>query len=108
VTTLSTHVLDLEQGRPAVGVRVRLLQQERVIAEQETDAAGRIGDLGGGALAPGAYRLEFDVAAYLTSTGRPAPFLQRASFDLHFDSTAAHYHVPLLMTPYACSTYRGS
>ena len=108
MTTLSTHVLDLEQGRPAVGVRVRLLHAERVIAERETDQSGRIADLAGGSLETGAYRIEFDVAAYLSRAGRAAPFLQRAGFDVLLDGAADHYHVPLLVTPYACSTYRGS
>jgi 5-hydroxyisourate hydrolase-like protein (transthyretin family) len=65
-------------------------------------------DPGGGSLAPGAYRIEFDVATYLKRQGRPAPFLQSAGFEVLLDGAADHYHVPLLMTAYACSTYRGS
>jgi 5-hydroxyisourate hydrolase len=108
VTTLSTHVLDLERGTPAPGVHVWLFAGERVLAERETDAGGRIADLAGGSLAPGTYRLVFDVAAYFAAQARPAPFLQRVSIEFQADATSPHYHVPLLMTAYACTSYRGS
>ena len=111
MTTLSTHVLDVEQGLPAAGVRVTLVSiapREHTLAEAETDQNGRIADLPGRSLESGTYRLVFDVAAYHAARGRPAPFLQRVSVEFRLDGTAAHYHVPLLMSKYACTAYRGS
>jgi 5-hydroxyisourate hydrolase len=108
MTTLSTHVLDVERGVPAVGVRVALYHHDRRVAEAETDSNGRIADLGGGALDEVMYRLIFNVGAYLEAQGRPASFLQRVTIEFVIDAGQAHYHIPLLMTPYACTSYRGS
>jgi 5-hydroxyisourate hydrolase len=108
MTSLSTHVLDTERGVPAAGVPVALYRGERALAHAQTGANGRIADLGGDSLEQGAYRLEFDVAAYLAAQGRPAPFLQRVSLEILLDASQPHFHVPLLMTPYACTSYRGS
>jgi 5-hydroxyisourate hydrolase len=108
VTTLSTHVLDVERGMPAAGVPVALFAGEQSLAQAETGAGGRIADLLGGPLEPGVYRLVFDVGAYLAANGRPAPFLQRVSIEFQIDGSIPHYHVPLLMTAYACTSYRGS
>lgn len=108
MTTLSSHVLDLERGAPAAGIHVALYRQQQAVAEAVTDSNGRIGDFGAGGLAPGTYAIVFDIAAYLAAQGRAAPFLQRVTLELTFDGTQSHYHVPLLITPYACTTYRGS
>jgi 5-hydroxyisourate hydrolase len=108
VTTLSTHVLDVERGIPAVGVRVSLYRAEVFIGSAETDGNGRIADLPGRSLEPATYRLVFDVAAYLAAQGRPAPFLQRVTIEFQADASIPHYHVPLLMSAYACTSYRGS
>ena len=109
MTTLSTHVLDIELGKPAAGVSVALFQGDWQIAQSRTDANGRVVDLGGGAAVDaGMYRLVFDVGAYFTDAGRAAPFLQRVSIDFKMDGGDAHYHVPLLLSPYACTSYRGS
>ena len=108
MTTLSTHVLDIERGRPAAGVPVGLYQGERALAQIQTGADGRVADVAGGSLDAGAYRLVFDVAAYFATQRRPAPFLQRVSIEFVVDLTEAHYHVPLLLSPYACTSYRGS
>jgi 5-hydroxyisourate hydrolase len=107
VTSLSTHVLDIERGVPAVGVPIALFRDEHALARHETNADGRIADLAGD-LPAGAYRLVFDVAAYFASQARPAPFLQRVSIDFQIRAADPHYHVPLLLSPYACSSYRGS
>jgi len=107
MTTLSSHVLDLELGTPAGGVRVALFRGEQFVADAETSANGRIADLGG-TLSAGTYRLEFHLAAYLSAHDRAAPFLQRVSIEFLLDGSQAHYHVPLLVTPYACTSYRGS
>jgi 5-hydroxyisourate hydrolase len=106
--TLSTHVLDAERGMPAAGVLVELSQAGRPVARAETDLDGRIADLAGGPLAEGFYELAFDVAAYFASQGRPAPFLWRVSIEFQAQATDRHYHLPLLLSPYACTTYRGS
>ena len=108
MTSLSTHVLDVELGRPAVGVRVSLVRDDATLATADTGSDGRIADLGSGSLDDGTYRLVFDVARYLAAQGRPAPFLQRVIIEFDIDQTQPHYHVPLLVTPFACTSYRGS
>jgi 5-hydroxyisourate hydrolase len=107
VTTLSTHVLDIERGIPAVGVRVTLHRDDAQLASAETNADGRIPDLAGVSLQPGTYRIAFDVAAYFARQQRAAPFLQGVSIEFRVQDER-HYHVPLLMSPYACTSYRGS
>jgi 5-hydroxyisourate hydrolase len=94
--TLSTHVLDTERGEPAPGVRVELLRGGELLAVGETDADGRIAELAA-RLEPGPYRLVFHP---------PSPFFRRIELELELDD--GHYHVPLLLSPYACTTYRGS
>jgi 5-hydroxyisourate hydrolase len=108
VTTLSTHVLDVERGSPAVGVPIELLHGEQSLGQAKTNADGRVPDLAGGPLASGTYRLVFDVASYFAAQGQGAPFLQRVSIEFDVNGTAPHYHVPLLLSRYACTSYRGS
>ena len=108
MSSLSTHVLDIELGAPAAGLAVALYQDDRCLAQAVTDSNGRIANLGAGDLNEGVYCLVFDVAAYLLAQGRAAPFLRRVSVEFGLAAVQAHYHVPLLMTAYACSTYRGS
>lgn len=93
--TLSTHVLDTAAGRPAPGVRVELFQAAELVAAAETDADGRIGQLA--EVAPGAYRLVFHP---------PSPFFRR--MEVEIELAEGHYHVPLLVAPHSCTTYRGS
>jgi 5-hydroxyisourate hydrolase len=94
--TLSTHVLDTGLGRPAAGVRVELYAADGTrVGEGVTDSDGRIGELGAGEA--GAYRLVFHP---------PSPFFSRVELELQLDD--GHYHVPLLVSPYSCATYRGS
>ena len=93
--TISTHVLDTERGRPAAGVRVELYHGEELVGSGETDDDGRIRELGAGE--PGTYRLVF----------RPSsPFFRRVELEVELGD--GHYHVPLLVSSYACATYRGS
>ena len=100
---ITTHVLDTARGRPAAGVPVRLLRGDDLLAEAATDADGRVGELGPQALPPGTYRLVFDVAAY---AGTDAFFPEVAiTFAVADDR---HHHVPLLLSPFGYSTYRGS
>ena len=104
---VTTHVLDAALGRPAVGVAVEL-QDARgdVIALGVTNADGRVPSLGPDALLPGAYRLVFDTGSYFAASSTPT-FYPRVAIDFDL-ADPAHYHVPLLLSPFAYSTYRGS
>ncbi len=107
--SLSTHVLDTRLGRPAAGVDVSLsrLDHDRVIAiaRARTDEDGRIKELAR-ALVPGTYRLSFDVGTYFREQGETALFA-RVTFDLEVTGDGRHYHVPLLVSPFSCVSYRG-
>lgn len=103
--TLSTHVLDATTGTPAVGVAVTLTAGG-VIATGITDADGRIAGLGGD-LAVGIYRLQFDTATYFTEHGMTS-FYPEVVIAFEITDAAGHHHVPLLLSPYSYSTYRGS
>ena len=107
--SLSTHILDTAHGSPAGGVRLRLSRADGVsLFEGATDADGRCPGLP--AVEPGRYRLEFGVAAYFRSRGVPLadpPFLDVVAIDFGV-AGPGHYHVPLLVSPYGYSTYRGS
>ena len=99
LVTVSTHVLDVADGRPAEGVRVTLAGRTMT-----TNLEGRIADLSAGGIAPGSYQIVFDLAGYFGD--RPHLF-DRVSLDLVLPGTR-HYHVPLLVSPYSCSSYRGT
>jgi 5-hydroxyisourate hydrolase len=109
--TLSTHVLDLASGDPAVGVGVSLFRLKpdgtpELVGDHRTDEDGRIRDLLGGAeLSEGDYQLAFDVGGYLDE---PDAFFQSAAVALHISDAGRSYHVPLLLSPFGMSTYRGS
>jgi 5-hydroxyisourate hydrolase len=94
--TVSTHVLDTERGLPAAGVRVQLYAADGSLAgEGVTDADGRISDLADGE--PGTYRIVFHP---------PSPFFKRVELTIELGD--GHHHVPLLVSSYACASYRGS
>jgi 5-hydroxyisourate hydrolase len=111
---LTTHVLDTASGKPAAGVRYVLRRdgESAVVAEGVTNADGRTDKplLEGGAFKTGRYELTFHVADYFRKSGVAAAepaFLD--AIPLHFAvAEDAHYHVPLLVSPYGYSTYRGS
>ena len=109
---LSTHVLDTAVGRPAAGIAVRLEVREgedwRELASCATNADGRVAPLlpAGTALAAATYRLTFDVAAYLAARG--AGFYPYVTIVFTVRDAAQHHHVPLLLSPFGYSTYRGS
>jgi 5-hydroxyisourate hydrolase len=94
--SLSTHVLDTGQGSPARGVRVELFRDSELVSEGSTDQDGRIADLGE-ALSPGRYRLVFHP---------PSPYFRRVELELELAD--GHHHIPLLVSPYSCASYRGS
>ncbi|TNC22495.1 hydroxyisourate hydrolase [Amycolatopsis alkalitolerans] len=104
MSLVTTHVLDAAAGRPAAGIPVRLESDGRLVAEGRTDSDGRIRDLGPERLEPGVYRLVFDTAAYLGPDG----FFPEITVSFRITDGAAHHHVPILLSPFAYSTYRGS
>jgi 5-hydroxyisourate hydrolase len=93
--TVSTHVLDTERGMPAVGVLVELWRGEELVGSGETDVDGRVRELAD--TDPGTYRIVFHPSS---------PFFRR--IELEVDLGAGHHHVPLLISSYACASYRGS
>ena len=93
--SISTHVLDTERGRPAAGVRVELYRGDELVGSGETDGDGRIRELGEGGA--GTYRIVFHP---------PSPFFRRVELEVELGD--GHYHVPLLISPYGCASYRGS
>ena len=98
--SVSTHVLDTTTGRPAVGVAVRLNAAAAV-----TDDDGRVRDFG--PVEAGTHRLVFDTGAYFAAQGVPC-FHPEVVVTFTVADPAAHLHVPLLLSPFAYSTYRGS
>jgi 5-hydroxyisourate hydrolase len=112
---LTTHVLDLTHGRPAADVAIRLSSQSDAgwaqLVATRTDQDGRARLRDGEALIIGAYRLEFDIGGYFRTTGAETAhpgFLETVVIDFHVTDAGAHYHVPLLASPFGYSTYRGS
>jgi 5-hydroxyisourate hydrolase len=109
---LTTHVLDVAQGRPAGGVSVELWRDDVRIAAAVTNADGRTDEplVAPGALAVGVYELRFAVGAYFAGGGNMSdpPFLDIVPVRFGIADAAAHHHVPLLVTPWSYSTYRGS
>ena len=109
--TISTHVLDLATGDPAPGVGVALFRlgddgTPELVSDLQTDEDGRIRDLlDGSRLVKGDYQLAFDVGGYADD---PDAFFQSAAIALRVVDADRSYHVPLLLSPYGMSTYRGS
>jgi 5-hydroxyisourate hydrolase len=93
--TVSTHVLDTERGRPAAGVRVDLYRGDELVGSAETDDDGRIAELAD--VEPGTYRIVFHPMS---------PFFRRVELEVELGE--GHHHIPLLVSSYACATYRGS
>lgn len=110
--SISTHVLDTERGEPAAGVPVALSRWDGaalvLLAAYETNADGRVPSFLGQALAVGAYQLAFDVAAYFRRQGQEPTFLTKVVVEFQVLDAQRHYHIPLLLSRYACSSYRGS
>jgi 5-hydroxyisourate hydrolase len=114
MTRVTSHVLDNTLGRPAAGVPVRLYRLaadhaagESHVASAVTDSDGRTGQLGPASLPSGAYRLVFDTGAYFAASGQRA-FYPEVAVSFLADEADGHYHVPLLLSPFAYATYRGS
>jgi 5-hydroxyisourate hydrolase len=105
MTRLSTHILDTSQGKPASAVPVRLYAGDRELSSKLTDADGRCQNLlpDGPPLNPGVYRIVFDIAAYL-----PHGLYPEVSISFRVSEGVPHYHIPLLISPFGYTTYRGS
>jgi len=114
MSAITTHVLDTSRGRPAAGVPVLLETRIagggwRVVGRGTTDDDGRLRDLlpPDFALEEGSYRLTFDAASYFAAQGTKG-FYPEVSVTFVVRDAGAHYHVPLLLSPYGYTTYRGS
>jgi 5-hydroxyisourate hydrolase len=111
VSPITTHILDVSLGRPAHGVDVTLEQQGadgwNPVGQGATDADGRIRDLLAGALEAGTYRLTFHTGAYFQARGVDG-FYPEVAVTFCIRAPGEHYHVPLLLSPFGYSTYRGS
>ena len=114
MSPITTHILDTSRGLPAAGVRVALDRQTgpenwTELASAVTNADGRIADLLADAsiFTPGTYRLRFATAAYFQSLGVPC-FFPEVHILFQIDDPRGHLHVPLLLSPYGYTTYRGS
>jgi 5-hydroxyisourate hydrolase len=114
---LTTHVLDTMHGRPAAGLTVALFRisgdDRELVTTTKTNSDGRCDAplLSGDAMRPGFYELVFEVAAYFREAGvalEDPPFLDRIPLRFGLSNAGQHYHVPLLVSPFAYSTYRGS
>ena len=121
-SAVTTHVLDTARGQPAAGVAVRLefvpddgqpdglpaeLGRPSELGRSVTDADGRARDVGPATLGPGIYRLVFDTGAYFAGQGSKPAFFPEVAVTFRVDGES-RYHVPLLLSPFAYSTYRGS
>ena len=114
MATISTHILDVARGAPAGGVEVALASQNTdeswtELSNAWTDQDGRVKPffLVSEPIQPGTYRLVFDTESYFTTLGVDS-FFPQVSIVFRIDDAAQHYHVPLLISPFGYSTYRGS
>jgi 5-hydroxyisourate hydrolase len=119
MTAITTHVLDTARGRPAAGVPVGLARiaggAAAELGRARTDDNGRVSALGPPRLEPGTYRLVFDTADYFSERTRAEPslppgpsFFPEVAVTFTVDGRADHEHIPLLLSPFGYSTYRGS
>jgi 5-hydroxyisourate hydrolase len=104
MSAVTTHVLDTAAGRPAVGIPIRLEGAGgEVLGDAVTDRDGRVRTLGPETISAGRYRLVFDTAGYFADS-----FFPEVVITFTVTDPQAHYHVPILLSPFAFSTYRGS
>lgn len=109
MSAVTTHVLDAAAGAPATGIAVRLERADGAaeLGRAATDDDGRARDIGPDRLDAGDYRLTFDTGEYFARTGTDT-FYPQVQITFRIADPAQHYHVPLLLSPFAYSTYRGS
>ena len=111
--TISTHVLDTQNGLPAAGMHVilyKLGEDDRPVrlTQALTDGEGRVRDLLERPISPGTYRLEFNLSGARGPGTGDDRFFQRMTVDLRIEDVSHSYHVPLLLAPFSMTTYRGS
>ncbi|MBF7688238.1 hydroxyisourate hydrolase [Acinetobacter rathckeae] len=108
---ISTHILDTNRGKPASGVQVKLFDANThsLIGQGITDTDGRLKDFNVGehVFTEGAYQLEYDILPYFKALKQDT-FFPKVCLQFYIANVTEHYHVPLLISPYAYSTYRGS
>jgi 5-hydroxyisourate hydrolase len=109
--SVSTHVLDIARGSPAAGMAVTLSRREAdggwtVVGSEVTDAEGRVGQMAGVALEAGDYRLEFATGPYHDRSGLTA-FYPEVTVVFSLDGAGGHLHIPLLLSQFGYTTYRG-
>ncbi len=109
MSTISTHVLDTSLGKPAAGIQVTLRRDDSLIGTGATDDDGRVRDLleKGSTLTEGSYTLSFSVSDYFARSKRDT-FYHDIQISFQIGAESEHYHVPLLLSPFGYSTYRGS
>jgi len=111
---ITTHVLDTANGYPAAGIPVSLEKREsgewKLLAKGETNADGRITDWlpADKPASAGVYRVIFEVEKYLKDRGESEVFYSRIPVVFHLNDPATHHHIPLLLSPFGYSTYKGS
>ena len=104
---ITAHALDSTVGTPAADLEVTLFDGDDVIVSARTDDNGRVSDFGPEHLEPGDYRIVFATGEYFTARGQDH-FHPVVTIDFTVQPGQAHYHIPLLLSPFAYSTYRGS
>ena len=109
---ITTHVLDTARGEAATGVTVILEMRQASewtpVGRGETDGKGRVTSLTDGPIAPGLYRLTFDIGAYHRECGLAVTFFPEVKITFNVRDPDEHYHLPLLLSPFGYSTYRGA
>lgn len=105
---ISSHILDTNLGKPAVNVSIQLFDEDsKLIGSAKTNADGRVTDFGLKDFKKGAYSLEFATAEYFKTLGTET-FFPKAVIHFYVKDASQHFHIPLLISPFAYSTYRGS
>ncbi len=112
MSPITTHILDLESGLPAADVSVALFKEQKgswqELAKGKTDSDGRVKTfLAPGSLVAGTYKLVFNVGAYFDARSKKS-FYKSVPVEFSIDVVDRHFHVPLLISPFGYSTYRGS
>jgi 5-hydroxyisourate hydrolase len=113
MSPITSHVLDTTLGQPARALAIELHVLDdagawQSVAQRETDDSGRVTDLlAAGALERRTYRLTFDTGAYFARIGQPV-FYPRVEVIFQIDAPSEHYHIPVLLSPFGYSTYRGT
>ncbi|NNH86389.1 hydroxyisourate hydrolase [Acinetobacter terrae] len=105
---ISTHILDTHLGKPAAHVAIKLFSEDgTLLGEALTNTDGRVTDFGLTEFKAGAYSLEFATSAYFEGLGLET-FFPKAVIHFYMKDASQHFHIPLLISPFAYSTYRGS